>query len=70
MEHSKLLILETKKGESFAARKRLSVENLDIFTYINSKFIYEKYIRSQMNLLYRDVLKQRCNLEQQVLKGA
>jgi len=69
MEHSKLLILETKKGESFAA-KRLSVENLDIFTYINSKFVYEKYIRSQMNLLYRDVLKQRCNLEQQVLKGA
>ncbi|KYN09194.1 hypothetical protein ALC57_18687 [Trachymyrmex cornetzi] len=70
-EHPKLLILETKKGESFTTKHRLSTENLDIFTYINSKFVYvEKHIRSQMNLLYRDVLKQRCTLEQQVLKGA
>ncbi|KYN19400.1 hypothetical protein ALC57_08270 [Trachymyrmex cornetzi] len=70
-EHPKLLILETKKGESFTTKRRLSTENLDIFTYINSKFVYvEKHIRSQMNLLYRDVLKQRCTLEQQVLKGA
>jgi len=70
-EHPKLLILETKKGESFAVKRRLSTENLDIFTYINSKFMYvEKHIRSQMNFLYRDILKQRCNLEQQVLKGA
>ncbi|KYN13162.1 hypothetical protein ALC57_14657 [Trachymyrmex cornetzi] len=70
-EHPKLLILETKKGESFTTKHRLSTENLDIFTYINSKFVYvEKHIRSQMNLLYRDVLKQCCTLEQQVLKGA
>lgn len=70
-EHPKLLILETRKGESFTTRRRLSTENLDIFAYINSKFIYvEKHIRSQMNSLYRDVLKQRCNLEQQVLKNA
>lgn len=70
-EHPKLLILETKRGESFATRRRLSTENLDIFAYINSKFVYvEKHIRTQMNLLYRNVLKQRCTLEQQVLKGA
>ncbi|XP_070518973.1 uncharacterized protein [Cardiocondyla obscurior] len=70
-EHPKLLILETTKGDSFAQKRPLSVENLDIFTYVNSKFVYvEKHIRSQMNSLYRDVLKQRCNLEQQVLKNA
>ncbi|XP_070529907.1 uncharacterized protein [Cardiocondyla obscurior] len=70
-EHPKLLILETTKSDSFAQKRPLSVENLDIFTYVNSKFVYvEKHIRSQINSLYRDVLKQRCNLEQQVLKNA
>jgi len=47
------------------------VENLDIFAYVNSKFVYvEKHIRTQINYLYRDVLKQRCNLERQVMKNA
>lgn len=70
-EHPKLLILETRKGETFASKRPLSAENLDIFTYINSKFVYvEKHIRTQMNALYRDVLKQRCKLEKQVLKNA
>jgi len=69
-KHSKLLIHEIKR-ESFATKHRLSVENLDIFTYINSKFVYvEKHIHFQMNLLYRDVSKQCCNLEQQILKSA
>jgi len=62
-EHPKLLILETKDGESFAHKRKISVENLDIFAYVNSKFVYvEKHIRTQINYLYRDVLKQRCNL--------
>ncbi|XP_071653561.1 uncharacterized protein [Temnothorax longispinosus] len=70
-EHPKLVILEIKKGESFAHKRRLSVENLDIFAYINSKFVYvEKHIRTQMNRLYTDVLTQRCNLERQVMKNA
>jgi len=70
-EHPKLLILETKDGESFAHKRKISVENLDIFAYVNSKFVYvEKHIRTQINYLYRDVLKQRCNLERQVMKNA
>ncbi|XP_071572624.1 uncharacterized protein [Temnothorax nylanderi] len=70
-EHPKLVILEIKKGESFAHKRRISVENLDIFAYVNSKFIYvEKHIRTQMNRLYTDVLTQRCNLERQVMKNA
>ncbi|RLU21202.1 hypothetical protein DMN91_005575 [Ooceraea biroi] len=69
-EHPKLLILETKKGESFTTRRRISAENIDLLAYVNSKFVYvEKHIRTQMNLLYRDVLKQRCDMEQQLLKG-
>jgi len=48
-----------------------SVENLDIFAYVNSKFVYvEKHIRTQINYLYRDILKQRCSLKRQVMKNA
>lgn len=70
-EHPKLFILETQQGQSFAARRRVSINNLDIFSYINSKFIYvEKHLHTQMNNLYLDVLTQRCNLEKQVLQNA
>ena len=35
----------------------LSVTNLDIYAYINSKFVFvERHIREQMKNLYRDVL--------------
>lgn len=70
-EHPKLFILETQKGKTFAAKKQISVNNLDIFSYMNSKFIYvEKHIRTQLQNLYRDVVIQRCNLERQVIQNA
>ncbi|EFN77719.1 hypothetical protein EAI_03510, partial [Harpegnathos saltator] len=70
-EHPKLLILETKKGDSFAQKRRKIIENVDMFAYINSKFVYvEKHIRTQIKYLYRDILQQRCNLEQQIIKNA
>ncbi|XP_077279178.1 uncharacterized protein LOC143906797 [Temnothorax americanus] len=70
-EHPKLVILETNKRNSFARKRPLAIENIDIFAYVNSKFVYvERHIRTQMNRLYTDVLKQRCNLERQVMKNA
>lgn len=70
-EHPKLFILETTKGQSPISQRRVSVNNLDIFTYINSKFIYvEKHVRGQINSLYRDILIQRCGIERQVLQNA
>lgn len=70
-EHPKLVILETTKGESFAQNERVSVNNLDIFAYVNSKFVYvEKHIRNQMKSLYRDVVTQRCDLERSTLKNS
>jgi len=70
-EHPKLLILEVNKGESFVRKRPLAVENIDIFAYVNSKFVYvERHIRTQINHLYTDVLKQRCDLERQVMKNA
>ena len=69
-EHPKLLIFETEKENRFTDTKHISVSNLDIFAYVNSKFVYvEKHIRSQMKQLYRDVLTQKCNLERQTLKN-
>jgi len=56
-EHPKLFILETRKGDTFAARGVIPVNNLDIFTYVNSKFVYvEKHIRRQMTSLYYNVI--------------
>ena len=70
-EHPKLVIFENVKGESFAGSYKLAVGNVDLFAYVNSKFVYvEKHIKTQMRNLYRDVLLQRCNLERETLKNA
>ena len=70
-EHPKLLIFEIKNGEIVTNKRQISVENLDIFAYVNSKFVYvERHIRTQINQLYTDILKQSCNLERQIMKNA
>ena len=70
-EHLKLIIYETVKGESFAGNNKISIDNLDIFAYVNSKLVYvEKHIKTQIRCLYRDVLLQRCNIERQTFKNA
>lgn len=46
-EYPKLFILETQKGRIFTTKTKLSVEDLDSFAYIKSKFIYlEKHEKS------------------------
>lgn len=70
-EHPKLLILETQRGRTFKTRSRISVDNLDIFSYVNSKFVYvEKHIKTQLTRLYRDLMEQKCALERQILQNA
>ena len=70
-QHPKLFIVQLRKDDSFANKGRIAVENLDIFAYVNSKFVYvEKHIYTQINQLYHDVLMQRCTLEQQVLRNS
>ena len=59
-EHPKLFILETTKERTFASSHKIPVENLDIFTYVNSKFVYvEKHIRTELKTLYRDIIIQK-----------
>ena len=63
-EHPKLLIFETVKG-------KVSVENLDIFAYVNSKFVFiEKHVKTQIRRLYEDILTQRCKEERSILQNA
>lgn len=70
-EHAKLFIMETLSSKTFKSKSKISVENVDIFVYVNSKFIYvERHIKMQLITLYVDVIKQNCGLEQQVLKNA
>ncbi|KYN32606.1 hypothetical protein ALC56_13087, partial [Trachymyrmex septentrionalis] len=70
-EHSKLLILEIQRSRTFKTRSRLSVNNLDIFSYVNSKFVYvEKHIKNQLTRLYQDIMKQKCALERQIPQNA
>jgi len=70
-EHPKLFILETHRDRSFKVRSKISVNNLDIFTYVNSKFIFvEKHVKTQLTQLYRDMMEQKCALEKQILQNA
>ncbi|KMQ84581.1 hypothetical protein RF55_17519 [Lasius niger] len=69
-EHPKLMIFETVLG-TVIFKKQSRISNLDIFTYMNSKFVYvEKHIRTQISQLYHDILLQQCNLEQRMLQNA
>ncbi|XP_071579592.1 uncharacterized protein [Temnothorax nylanderi] len=69
-EHPKLVIVETLPEVDIAKRTG-RVENLDLFTYMNSKFVYvEKHIRGQLNQLYRNILLQQCKLELKMMQNA
>lgn len=64
-------MIHESKGGSLFKRTTDSVHNLDIFTYVNSKFVYvEKHLRNQMKSLYLDVIKQRCALERETIKNS
>ncbi|KYN01911.1 hypothetical protein ALC62_07286 [Cyphomyrmex costatus] len=70
-EHPKLIIVETTRDNPFATKHRILTNNLDTFTYINSKFIYvEKHIKNQVQALYQNMIYQKCQLEQQVIRNA
>lgn len=70
-EHPKLFILETTKGAALPHSGFVPINNLDIFAYMNSKFVYvEKHLRHQMISLYHNVMQQKCELEKQVITNA
>ena len=67
-EYPKLFIVELKQDEILPFQTTVSVENLDLMSYVNSKFVYvEKQLKRHLNTLYRDVIEKRCNLERKVI---
>ncbi|XP_057323900.1 uncharacterized protein LOC130666697 [Microplitis mediator] len=70
-EHPKLFIVVVKNAGFTLSVETIKTEDMDIFAYINSKFVYvEKFIRQQLHNLYHDVLIKRCELERAVLMNA
>lgn len=70
-EHPKLFIMETTQGRVFKSKNKIPANNLDIFSYVNSKFVYvEKHMKTQLNAMYKDIMEQKCAIEKQVLENA
>lgn len=70
-EHPKLFIMEHADLFPHNPFKKQKSINMDIFTYVNSKFVYvEKHVKKQLKRLYHDMLIQRCELEREVIRNA
>ncbi|KOC58647.1 hypothetical protein WH47_04874 [Habropoda laboriosa] len=70
-EHPKLFVLEVTAAGRFKSKTSIPINNLDIFTYVNTKFVYvEKHVKSQIKSLYRNLMNQRCAIENQVIQNA
>lgn len=70
-EHPKLFVLENPSTNTFITKTNSPVENLDIFTYVNSKFVYvERHFKKQINQMYYDLLMHKCELERKILTNA
>lgn len=68
-EHLKLFILETSRENLPKKRASIPVDNLDIFSYV-TKFVYvDKHLRTQMISFYHNTIRQRCELEKEVIKN-
>ena len=67
-EHPKLIIVPKENSMTLFRVKPIIPTNIDMFAYVNSKFVYtERHIRTQMENLYQHLIKQKCELERDVL---
>lgn len=71
-EHPELFFIESSSDIANKLNKGdLLVANLNLFTYINTKFVYaEKNMGRQMSDMYYDILKSMCELEQKIMRNA
>ncbi|KAL7286444.1 hypothetical protein TKK_0019392 [Trichogramma kaykai] len=68
-EHPQLFTYETN-GVTFAS-KRISITNIDLTAYVNSKFVYvEKILSVGMKQMYSDILRTQCELEKMILRNS
>lgn len=70
-EHPRLFVMLLDGGSEFPKKDKIDVNGMDMFAYINAKFVYvEKHTQTQLRQLYRDILVHRCELERAILQNA
>lgn len=68
-EHPRLFIVPYVQKSKAFSKKQVLTKNLDMFAYINSKFVYsERHIRNELNTIYIDVLTKICETERDLLQ--
>lgn len=69
-EYPELLIVEVPRNNTFAKQTYILLENLDFLNYFKFKLVYvEKHIQTQIEILYRNIIDKKCELERQVLEN-
>lgn len=68
-DHPRFFIVKpSESGMFYITKKRMDVFDMDPTSYTNTKIIsLERHLRGQLNALHKDVITQKCALEQQVL---
>lgn len=70
-ELSDLFIIEAPSDNIFPKVKPIEVQDLDMFLYINAKFLLtERNTRKQIKEVYHEIRIRECELEREILKGA
>ena len=70
VSHPKLMIIDDKQGQFFSKVSKLAVQNMNIFSYVNTKIVYlEKHFRKQIVSLYNNVMMDQCNLYNDLLRS-
>lgn len=68
-EHPKLVIVPKTMKEYLFKKRPITSGNSDLFTYMNSKFVYlEKHLSRQMKDMYADLMRHKCELERELLE--
>ncbi|CAB0035514.1 unnamed protein product [Trichogramma brassicae] len=71
LEHPRLLIVENAHKNTLLRKSDIAAANIDIFAYINSKFVYvEKHLKGQIKQMYQNIMKSKCDLERRVIENA
>lgn len=70
-EHNKLLIVPEKYLHIPLFRANLNPRNIDLHTYVNSKFAFlERHTRTQMVNMYQELLQTQCYQERLILHNS
>jgi hypothetical protein len=68
-EHPKLFVAFRHNGDFILTRSKDKHTDVDMFAYLNSKFIYvERHIRVQIEQMYLDIIRQECENERKSLQ--